>query len=112
MDDTAKSAGSGSTGSSGQGRGGGHGHQEHHQHQEMKAKAVQKIHRHGNTEQRFREFLADELENFETLFSGLTKPGVTLADAAAQLRLAIDDRKGDVEEIVALVVHGKKPAGL
>jgi hypothetical protein len=94
---------------------------EHQQHQAMRAKAIGKIKKHSDAGARLEEFLNDEVENFELMYADAmtvvaNAPTMTQAQLLAnirrvfnELRLAIDDRKGDIPEIVDLVAHGKVP---
>jgi hypothetical protein len=94
---------------------------EHHQHQAMRTKAITKIRKHSDAGARLEEFLKDEVENFEAMYADAmtvvaSAPTMTQAQLLEnirkvfnELRLAIDDRKGDIPEIIDLVAHGKVP---
>jgi hypothetical protein len=54
-----------------------------------------------------RAFLDNEVEDFETMLAGASDPAVTKEQILAEVRQAIEDRKGDIDEIVPFLATGK-----
>lgn len=91
----------------GDGAGHGHGRKEHPMHKAMRSKAIGKIKKHSDVEGRVRAFLDNEVEDFETMLAGASDPAVTKEQILAEVRQAIEDRKGDIDEIVPFLATGK-----
>jgi hypothetical protein len=76
-------------------------------HKAMRSKAIGKIKKHSDVEGRVRAFLDNEVEDFETMLAGASDPAVTKEQILAEVRQAIEDRKGDIDEIVPFLATGK-----